>query len=96
MSTEMYYHVDIAGVRRHISILESEASEASALLDALYQWQYAAEQEDIEDLSGIYDQINRVSACRDWINNRIHFLDELQRKSAAVNQEVKSQLDGLV
>lgn len=94
--TQLFLSVDIAGVARHLELLQRELKEAAALVDSLRAWCDIMKADgNNETAAQLTLQINQISRNRDWINSRIDFLEDLQVKILRLKNRISCDLNDI-
>ena len=94
---QVFLSVDIAGVERHLVLLNRELKEAAALTDALRAWRETAAAEGNNDTAArLTSQINHISRHREWIKSRIDFLEDLQVRTLRLKNRISSDLNDIL
>lgn len=92
----MFLSVDIAGVARHLELLQRELKEAAALVDSLRAWRdIMIADGNNETAARLTSQINQISRNREWISSRVNFLEDLQVKTLRLKNRISSELNDI-
>lgn len=88
----MFVSVDIQQLDAHQAILREELKEADALEELLNRWYSQAAQAPTADLTSVKEMLERVKRQKEYIQNRMRFLETTSDKFLALTHRLDDTL----